>query len=337
MASSAPGERIQKTLAAAGHGSRRDIEAWIEAGRVTVNGKPARLGQKLNGRERVMLDGRRLELEASAHHRHLMYYKPIGEITSRRDEKGRKTVFNRLPSPGKARWISIGRLDITTQGLLIMTTDGELAHRLMHPSYELERRYAVRVLGNVSEAQLQQLQQGVELDDGPAHFDSIVPQQQDRGGRDEVANSWYQVSLREGRNREVRRMFEAVKLTVSRLIRVGYGPVVLDRHLVRGRHRPLTPREIELLYASVGLGPKAKSTRQAGGEKTEKPAARRDQRAPQRKKTAARAGKPDTRGKKAAPRSAKAEPRGKRASGRTAKPAATTRGRKAPPRNNKAG
>ena len=260
----APGERIQKTLAAAGHGSRRDIEAWIEAGRVTVNGKPARLGQKLSGRERVMLDGRRLELAATAHHRHLMYYKPVGEITSRRDEKGRKTVFNRLPSPGKARWISVGRLDISTQGLLIMTTDGELAHRLMHPSYEVERRYAVRLLGRLTAQQLQQLRQGVELDDGPAHFNSIVEQKSGRGDRDEASNSWYQVALLEGRNREVRRMFEAVKITVSRLIRVGYGPVVLDRRLVRGRFRPLTPREVELLYESVGLGAKPRSTSPRG-------------------------------------------------------------------------
>jgi 23S rRNA pseudouridine2605 synthase len=342
MASSAPGERIQKTLAAAGHGSRRDIEAWIEAGRVTVNGKPAWLGQKLNGSERVMLDGRRLELTASAHHRHLMYYKPVGEITSRRDEKGRKTVFNRLPSPGKARWISVGRLDISTQGLLIMTTDGALAHRLMHPSYELERRYAVRVLGTLSAEQLQQLKQGVELDDGPARFDSIVAQRSDHSGRDEVANSWYQVALREGRNREVRRMFETVKLTVSRLIRVGYGPVVLDRRLVRGRHRPLTPREVELLYECVGLGTKPKPAGRVQGEKTAgdngtqrktKMATRGGKSSTRKKQAAVPGAKPAARGHKAGPRGSKPALRGKKIASPAGKPA--TRGKTAATRAGK--
>ena len=265
--SPASGERIHKTLAAAGHGSRRDIEAWIEAGRITVNGKLARIGQRLTGRERVYLDGRKLNLDSTTKHRHLMYYKPVGEVNSRRDEKGRKTVFTRLPSAGNARWISVGRLDITTQGLLIMTTDGELANRLMHPRYELDRRYAVRILGKLTAAQLQQLKTGVELDDGPANFKRIVAQRNEQARPNDAVNSWYQVTLQEGRNREVRRMFEAVGVTVSRLIRVGYGPLALDRRLVRGRFRALTPREAEQLYAAVGMGRDGKRSRKADKSK----------------------------------------------------------------------
>jgi 23S rRNA pseudouridine2605 synthase len=268
---SPPGERIQKALAASGHGSRRDIEAWIEAGRITVDGKPAHIGQRLSGRERVYLDGRKLDLEASAEHRHLMYYKPVGEVNSRRDEKGRKTVFSRLPSAGNARWISVGRLDITTQGLLLLTTDGELANRLMHPSYELDRRYAVRVMGKLTAQQLQKLREGVELEDGPARFNSIVPQKADLGDSEDGANSWYQVTLQEGRNREVRRMFETVNMTVSRLIRVGYGPLALDRRLVRGRFRPLTTREAAQLYTAVRMSADGKPLPVASEKPAEQP------------------------------------------------------------------
>ena len=252
----AAAQRIHKLLAAAGHGSRRQIEQWIQAGRVSVNGQTAVLGQRLTGRERVTLDGRPLTLRPAGGHRHLMYYKPVGEVTTRRDERGRQTVFQRLPSPGQRRWVTVGRLDISTQGLLLLTTDGELANRLMHPRYEIERRYAVRILGRISPEQRQQLTGGVELEDGPARFLELKPQ----GGQG--SNSWWHVSLAEGRNREVRRLFAAVGLTVSRLIRVGYGPVGLDQRLRRGHSRPLTPQEVSALYRSVSLtAPKGRRTK----------------------------------------------------------------------------
>ncbi len=217
------------------------------AGRVTVDGRQAELGQRIEGRERVLLDGRPVALASrGAAHRHLAYYKPAGELTTRDDPERRPTVFDRLPTPGHGRWIAIGRLDLNTQGLLLLTTDGELANRLMHPSRQVAREYAVRLLGRPSDAQLERLLGGIELEDGPAKFDHI----EYRGG--EGANEWLHVTLREGRNREVRRMFEALNLTVSRLIRVRYGPIQLAR-LQRGRSRELGTGEVEALYRAVGL------------------------------------------------------------------------------------
>lgn len=218
---------------------------------MVVNGRPAQLGQRLTGAERVFVDGRRVKIEAVGQHAaqtHLAYYKPAGQVTSRRDEQGRPTVFAALPPPRRGRWINVGRLDVGTSGLLLFTTDGELAHRLMHPRHEIVREYAARLLGEPSAAQLEQLRQGVVLEDGPAHFDTIGRS----GGTGR--NVWYRVSLREGRNREVRRMFEALGLTVSRLIRVKYGPVALGS-LRRGGHRWLTRTETAALYAAVGLRP----------------------------------------------------------------------------------
>jgi 23S rRNA pseudouridine2605 synthase len=228
------------------------VERWIGDGRITVDGRPAALGDRLSGKERVLLDGRPLRLSAErGGHSHLAYYKPAGELTTRDDPERRPTVFDRLPKPKQGRWISVGRLDLNTSGLLLLTTDGELGHRLMHPSHEISREYAVRLLGSPSDDQLEQLLSGVELDDGPARFERIDR----RGGSGR--NEWVHVTLREGRNREVRRMFEALDLIVSRLIRVRYGPVQLG-NLQRGRFRPLTAGEVETLYTAVGLpAPKA--------------------------------------------------------------------------------
>lgn len=234
-------------LAEAGLGSRREIERWIAEGRITVDGRRAGLGDRIVGTERILVNGRPVRLKRRVGtHRHLAYYKPAGEVTTRDDPEDRPTVFDRLPRLPHGRWISIGRLDLNTSGLLLLTTDGELAHRLMHPRYAVSREYAVRVLGTPAEEQLRSLARGVMLEDGPARFDEIEP----RGGTGR--NTWLHVTLREGRNREVRRMFDAVGLTVSRLIRVRYGPVQLGR-MQRGRVRDLTPGEIAALYEAVGM------------------------------------------------------------------------------------
>lgn len=222
-------ERLQKVLAEIGVASRREIEELVLAGRISVNGLPATLGQKVGPGDRIKLNGKLIPLKfVERTPRVLIYHKPEGEIVSREDPEGRPTVFERLPILKKGRWIAVGRLDFNTSGLLLFTSDGELANKLMHPRYELEREYAVRLLGQLTDEQMTQLTQGVELEDGPARFSSI----KDAGG--EGANHWYRVTLSEGRNREVRRMFELIGLTVSRLMRVRYGPVELPPRLKRG-------------------------------------------------------------------------------------------------------
>lgn len=241
-------QRLQKVLANAGYGSRRQIEKLIEAGRVTVNGRVAGLGCKVSGEERIQINGKTARLDApAAQHAILAYHKPEGEICSRDDPDGRPTVFEHLPAPPRGRWISIGRLDINSSGLLLFTTDGELANRLMHPSTVVDREYAVRVLGAVDQALLDRLQQGVELEDGAARFTDI----QDGGGRG--ANHWYYVVIQEGRNREVRRLWQSQGIQVSRLVRVRYGTAILDKGLRPGKWQYLDQQEAAALYRAAGL------------------------------------------------------------------------------------
>ena len=244
-------ERLQKVLARAGLGSRRQIEDWIRDGRVQVNGKPARLGQKVSGRERIAVDGKKVNLKSGEQvvAATILYHKPAGEICSRDDPDRRPSVFSALPRPPGGRWISVGRLDFNTSGLLLFTTDGELAHRLMHPAQEIEREYAVRLLGTVDLPMLERLIQGVELEDGVARFSAI----EESGGSG--ANRWYHVIIKEGRNREVRRLWESQGVKVSRLTRVRYGPVILERKLRPGKYRSLTFAEQKALYQAAGLKP----------------------------------------------------------------------------------
>lgn len=249
-AAQATPERLHKVLAQSGIGSRRDMEDMIISGRVSVNGLPAHVGQLVGPSDRIKVNGKLVHVKFSGRlPRVVLYHKPEGEIVSRDDPEGRETVFDVLPRMNGGRWVAVGRLDFNTSGLLLFTSSGELANRLMHPRYEMVREYAVRVLGEITEEKLEQLREGIELEDGPAHFDSI----EEGGG--EGANHWYRVSLSEGRNREVRRMFEAVGTTVSRLIRVRYGPFLLPPYLKRGKIRELEDNEVEALMRAVGLGP----------------------------------------------------------------------------------
>lgn len=242
-------ERIQKLLARAGYGSRREIERWITAGEIKVNGNPAELGQQISAQDNVILRGKALNLDARlrATPKVLAYHKKAGEICTLTDPEGRPTVFENLPKVHQGRWIMIGRLDINTDGLLLFTTDGELANRLMHPSREIEREYATRVLGEVDGDMLKRLKDGVELDDGPAKFLRI----KDAGG--EGANHWYHVVLAEGRNREVRRLWESQGVKVSRLIRVRYGNISLPRYLRSGHSEELDVKALRKLYESVDM------------------------------------------------------------------------------------
>lgn len=233
-------EKIQKVLANAGIGSRRQVEAMIEEGRITVNGRKATIGDRMTYHDTICVDGREIKLIKSKNQksRVLLYHKPEGEMCTRHDPEGRPTIFESLPLIRNSRWICVGRLDFNTSGLLLITNDGELANHLMHPSSEIEREYAVRVRGDVDGDTLIKLEKGIKLEDGLARFEQIV----DAGGSG--ANHWFHVMVKEGRNRLVRRLWEALGFTVSRLIRIRFGPIYLPAGLKRGRHVELSDDEV---------------------------------------------------------------------------------------------
>jgi 23S rRNA pseudouridine2605 synthase len=262
-----PTHKLQKALAQAGLGSRRDMEGLVREGRVTVNGAPATIGARVGPSDVILLDGRPIgRSREGGTPRVLLYYKPEGEIVSRDDPGGRASVFDRLPQPRGAKWLAVGRLDLNTSGLLILTTSGELANRMMHPRYEVEREYAVRVLGRVTPEQQKQLLSGIELGDGIGRCESI----RDQGG--EGANHWYHVVIREGRNREVRRLFDALGLRVSRLMRVRFGTLTLPRALKRGQYLEMRRGEVAELLALLGVAAEPVTTEAARGSQ---PARRR--------------------------------------------------------------
>ena len=243
------GERLQKKLAASGLGSRREIERWITQGRLKINGRIAKLGDRVTEEDTVSLDGKALSSKrlGEVQRRIIIYNKPEGELVTRSDPEGRRTVFNNLPKLAKGRWIAIGRLDINSAGLMIFTTDGELANRLMHPAQQIEREYAVRVMGEINNEMLEKLVHGVELEDGFARFEDIV----ESGG--EGINRWFHVVIMEGRKREVRRLWEAVGAKVNRLKRVRFGNVILDSKVKAGQWRELDHQETQQLLALVGM------------------------------------------------------------------------------------
>lgn len=245
----ASGERIQKLLARAGVGSRREIERWIEEGRLTVNGDRIQLGYHLKPGDHLQINNRVVKWEKYADQptRVLVYHKPVGELVTRRDPEGRPVIFTQLPKLLVGRWIAVGRLDINTSGLLLVTNNGELANRLMHPSRQVEREYAVRILGEVDDAMIQRLKIGVELEDGPAHFEEV------RFYAGEGANKWFYVTVKQGRNRLVRRLWESQEVKVSRLMRVRYGDITLPEKVRSHDHYELESKELQALLSSVEL------------------------------------------------------------------------------------
>jgi 23S rRNA pseudouridine2605 synthase len=265
-------ERLHKLMAAAGLGSRRALEKQIADGKVEVNGVTASLGQNVDESDSIRYEEKSWKVVSrTVRHRTLIYNKPEGEVTSRSDPQGRKTVFDRLPSVTGGRWVAIGRLDINTTGLLILTTDGELAHAMMHPSSSVDREYACRIRGEASEETLSKLKQGVELNDGPAAFSDI----QAAGGTGE--NHWYHVTIMEGRNREVRRLWESQGLMVSRLKRVRYGAAFLPKRLRVGQWSEIEPADYRVLREDVGLAKAAAglSLKQIGGARKKAPVRRK--------------------------------------------------------------
>jgi len=244
-------QKLQKTLAQAGVGSRRQMEEWIREGRVTVNGVTAQLGSRVGRNDNIQVDGHAVAAEGATRPRVLIYHKPEGEIVSRDDPEGRASVFDSLPPLRGAKWLAVGRLDFNTGGLLVLTTSGELANRLMHPRYEFQREYAVRVRGRISDEQMAKLSAGIPLSDGLARCEMI----EDQGG--EGANRWYRIVMGEGRNRIVRRMFDALGITVSRLMRTRFGSIVLSPRVTRGRYAELPPDEVRQLLVAVGVAQSA--------------------------------------------------------------------------------
>lgn len=248
-----PTERIQKTLARSGLGSRRQIEAAIKEQQITINRKPVELGQKLTAGDKVSWGNRTWMVETDfVMPKVLMYNKPLGEVTTRKDEKDRKNVFHSLPRVKGQKWLNIGRLDINTTGLLLFTTDGDLANHMMHPSANIDREYACRVFGDVTKEKLQSMLDGVELEDGVASFSDIQPagSEEDKG-----SNSWFHVAIMEGKNREVRRLWESQDIQVNRLKRVRYGGVFLPKSLRKGQHKELNQKELDILFKDIKYEP----------------------------------------------------------------------------------
>jgi 23S rRNA pseudouridine2605 synthase len=263
-------EKLQKVLAGTGLGSRRELERWIEQGRIKVNGTIATLGDRVHREDTIAVDGRVVKISSSSRRpRVLRYNKSAGEVCTRRDPEGRPTIFEQLPPIRGRRWIAVGRLDVNTTGLLLLTDDGELAHQLMHPSNEMEREYAVRVYGTLSKDVFGKLTQGVELEDGPASFASLV----DAGG--EGRNHWYHVTVREGRNRLVRRLWESQDVQVSRLTRVRYGTVELPRTVRAGRWDNLPVPDVINLMKSAGMRVEPQRSRRSQAPGDRRPNSRR--------------------------------------------------------------
>lgn len=270
-------EKLQKVLARTGLGSRRELEKWIADGRISVNGKVATLGDRVEPNETVRVDGRviRVKAEEDIVRRVIMYHKPAGEVCSRNDPEGRPTVFDNLPRLQGMRWVQVGRLDINTTGLMLFTTDGELAHRLMHPSNGFLREYAVRVHGELTPEKRQAMLDGVLLEDGVSRFDAV----EDAGGAEEGANHWYKISLSGGKYREVRRLFQSQDLEVARLIRIRFGGISLPSQLRQGRWQELSSEEIRPLTEQVdlkgkkytGLYGRARLRHQRGNKTARKP------------------------------------------------------------------
>ena len=245
-------DKLQKLLAHAGMGSRREIETWISDGRVSVNGKRAKLGDRASAADRILVDGKLISVNevGGEQIKALIYHKPEGEICTRKDPKGRPTIFENLPGIPGGRWVSVGRLDINTSGLILLTNNGELANKLMHPSTGLEREYLVRVRGAATQETISKLtREGVEIDGKPAKFERVLASDM----ADEGTNHWYKVVIKEGRYREVRRMWDAVGHTVSRLKRIRYGTIKLTREVKRGHHVKIAPKQLEKLVSSVGI------------------------------------------------------------------------------------
>ena len=272
-------ERIQKVLANEGIGSRRQIDSLLQEGRIKVNGKQAKPGDQLSGGEKIHIDDKAVRLSRFIlKPKLLMYHKPLGVVSTRSDPEGRPTVYNQLPKIQQGRWIGIGRLDINTSGLLLFTTNGELANRLMHPSFELEREYAVRVRGEVTAEKIKALTSGIELDDGLAKFDQFI----DAGG--EGTNHWYHAILREGKNREVRRLCNAVELEVSRLVRVRYHTFTLPKWLKPGKSRFFEDDVVHRLFQTLELKFPEAASKTPHKSDVKKTSARREKRPNGRRK-----------------------------------------------------